>query len=111
MQQTEQHLLVESPNHIERLEVLEGPTGRRSWADEVKARIVLESFQPAYIEYTKTQRKQIIGKTAFLRKFYKLGGTVSRPRQDGKRVHIVSCPPLDRMRKRFKELYGKEIVD
>jgi len=65
----------------------------------------------AYIEYTKTQRKQIIGKTAFLRKFYKLGGTVSRPRQDGKRVHIVSCPPLDRMRKRFKELYGKEIVD
>ncbi len=26
------------------MEVLEGPTGRRSWPDEVKARIVLESL-------------------------------------------------------------------
>ena len=29
-----------------RLEVLSGPTGRRRWADEVKARIVAESFVP-----------------------------------------------------------------
>ncbi|MCT9000698.1 IS66-like element accessory protein TnpA [Chelativorans intermedius] len=27
-----------------RVEVLEGPTGRRRWPDDVKARIVLESF-------------------------------------------------------------------
>ena len=29
-----------------RLEVLSGPTGRRRWPDEVKARIVAESFLP-----------------------------------------------------------------
>jgi transposase len=29
-----------------RLEVLEGPTGRRTWSDEAKAAIVAESFQP-----------------------------------------------------------------
>lgn len=29
-----------------RLEVLEGPTGRRRWPDDVKARVVVESFQP-----------------------------------------------------------------
>jgi len=31
------------------MEVLEGPTGRRSWPDEIKARIVLESFQPGVL--------------------------------------------------------------
>ncbi len=31
---------------MDRLEVLEGPTGRRSWPDAVKARLVLESLQP-----------------------------------------------------------------
>ena len=31
---------------VDRLEVLEGPTGRRTWSDQEKARIVLESFQP-----------------------------------------------------------------
>lgn len=31
---------------VERLEVLEGPTGRRTWSDQEKARIVLESFRP-----------------------------------------------------------------
>lgn len=31
---------------VDRLEVLEGPTGQRSWSDQEKARIVLESFQP-----------------------------------------------------------------
>jgi transposase len=29
---------------VERLEVMAGPTGRRSWPDAVKARIVAESF-------------------------------------------------------------------
>ncbi len=46
MQQTEHDLLVESRKRFERMEVLEGPTGRRSWSREVKARIVAESFQP-----------------------------------------------------------------
>ena len=31
---------------VTRTEVLEGPTGRRSWPDDVKARIVAESFEP-----------------------------------------------------------------
>jgi hypothetical protein len=31
---------------IERLEVIAGPKGRRSWSDEAKARIVLESHAP-----------------------------------------------------------------
>lgn len=31
---------------VSRLEVLEGPTGRRRWPDDVKARIVAESFLP-----------------------------------------------------------------
>ncbi len=29
-----------------RLEVIEGPSGRRSWPDDVKAQIVRESFEP-----------------------------------------------------------------
>lgn len=32
-----------------RLEVLEGPTGRRRWPDDLKARIVAESFQPGIL--------------------------------------------------------------
>jgi len=39
------HLLVEPANGAQRLEVLTGPTGRRIWPDDVKARIVTESFQ------------------------------------------------------------------
>lgn len=31
---------------VSRIEVLDGPTGRRRWPDEVKARIVAESFVP-----------------------------------------------------------------
>lgn len=31
---------------VERLEVISGPTGRRTWSDAVKARIVAESFAP-----------------------------------------------------------------
>lgn len=49
MQQSEGHLLVESKSRVERLEVLEGPTGRRSWSDRERARIVLESFQPGVL--------------------------------------------------------------
>ena len=41
-----QHLLASAGSHISRLEVLEGPTGRRNWPDEVKAQIVAESFEP-----------------------------------------------------------------
>ena len=33
-------------SNISRLEILEGPTGRRNWPDEVKAQIVAESFEP-----------------------------------------------------------------
>jgi len=42
----EQHLLREPLGNTTRLEVLEGPTGRRTWPDEVKGRIVAESFEP-----------------------------------------------------------------
>ncbi|MEM9312213.1 MAG: transposase [Pseudomonadota bacterium] len=37
--------LYDETNRIERLDVLEGPTGRRTWSDREKARIVLESFE------------------------------------------------------------------
>lgn len=46
MEQTVQHLLASVGSNTSRLEVLEGPTGRRSWPDEVKAAIVAESFEP-----------------------------------------------------------------
>jgi transposase len=39
-------LLDEVRGSVRRMEVLEGPTGRRSWPDDVKARIVGESFEP-----------------------------------------------------------------
>ena len=46
MEQTVQHLLASAGGNVSRLDVLEGPTGRRSWPDEVKAQIVAESFEP-----------------------------------------------------------------
>lgn len=42
----EQHLLGEPLGNTTRLEVLEGPTGRRTWPDDVKGWIVAESFEP-----------------------------------------------------------------
>lgn len=45
MQQKLQSLLAEFGG-VRRLEVLEGPTGRRVWPDPLKARIVAESFAP-----------------------------------------------------------------
>lgn len=44
--QTEHHLLDKIPGNVSRLDVLEGPTGRRTWPDWKKAEIVLESHEP-----------------------------------------------------------------
>ena len=38
--------LLDEPSCVDRLEVLEGPTGRRSWPDAEKIRIVRESLEP-----------------------------------------------------------------
>lgn len=51
MQQAVQHLLETNDRGgrnytFDRLDVLEGPTGRRRWTDERKALIVAESFAP-----------------------------------------------------------------
>jgi len=42
----EQHLLGETQSGTTRLEILEGPTGRRAWSAEVKGRIVAETLMP-----------------------------------------------------------------
>lgn len=44
MQDMVQHLLEGDRSGFARLEVIEGSTGRRSWSDEAKGRIVAESF-------------------------------------------------------------------
>jgi len=46
LQKTLQHFLQAGSERISRLEVLEGPTGRRQWPDDLKARIVAESLVP-----------------------------------------------------------------
>jgi|Marorgknorr_s2lv_3_1036020.scaffolds.fasta_scaffold09871_1 transposase len=45
LQQKDDHLLVEPVHGVSLMEVLEGPTGRRRWPDDLKARIVAESFE------------------------------------------------------------------
>jgi hypothetical protein len=46
LEETLQHLLASAWRKISRLEVLEGPTDRRSWLDELRVQIVAESFEP-----------------------------------------------------------------
>lgn len=46
LQQSVQSLLGDGTAGVRRLEVIEGPTGRRSWPDEVKASIVAETLAP-----------------------------------------------------------------
>jgi transposase len=45
LQENAQFLLAGRRKVVERLEVIAGPTGRRSWPEAVKARIVAESFE------------------------------------------------------------------
>ncbi|MBK8838226.1 MAG: transposase [Hyphomonadaceae bacterium] len=44
MQKTLQTFLQTNDERVSRLEILEGPTGRRKWPDEVKARIVAKTL-------------------------------------------------------------------
>jgi transposase len=44
--QNEHRMELRGSKGVSRIEVLDGPTGRRRWPDDVKARIVAESFQP-----------------------------------------------------------------
>jgi transposase len=46
LQQKVQSLLDASGGRVRRLEVIEGPAGRRNWPDEVKGRIVAETLEP-----------------------------------------------------------------
>ncbi|WP_227267681.1 transposase [Roseobacter weihaiensis] len=43
---TKQCHLFDDAGHIDRLEVLKGPSGRRTWPDDAKVRIVMESYAP-----------------------------------------------------------------
>jgi transposase len=44
--QNEHRMEVRGSKGVSRIEVLDGPTGRRRWPDDLKARKVAESFQP-----------------------------------------------------------------
>ena len=44
--QNEHRMEVRGSKGVSRIEILDGPTGRRRWPDDLKARIVAESFQP-----------------------------------------------------------------
>ena len=44
--QNEHRMEVPSRKGVSRIEVLDGPTGQRSWPDEVKARILAETLLP-----------------------------------------------------------------
>lgn len=44
--QNEHRMEVRGSKGVSRIEVFDGPTGRRRWPDDLKARIVAESFQP-----------------------------------------------------------------
>jgi transposase len=44
--QNEHRMELRGSNGVSRIEVLDGPTGRRRWPDDLKVRIVAESFQP-----------------------------------------------------------------
>ena len=46
MQKTLQHFLATEDPGVSRIEVVEGPTGRRKWPDDLKAQMVAETLVP-----------------------------------------------------------------
>ena len=60
MQQKLQSLLAQDGGRVRRLEVFEGPTGRRGWPDAVKAQIVAESFAPGALVSAVAARHRVL---------------------------------------------------